>query len=115
MSKKTKTVVQRLIANPTCMASVALMMCAASSMQAYADTLNMPVLVGWRSGSLQTNTPSNLSGPTRVACGESFTYALKNDGTLVGWGSNGFGQINTPSNLSGVTQVACGSFHSYAL
>jgi alpha-tubulin suppressor-like RCC1 family protein len=43
------------------------------------------------------------------------TYALKNDGTLVGWGYNDDGQINTPSTATNVTQVACGRFHTYAI
>jgi hypothetical protein len=44
-----------------------------------------------------------------------YCYALKNDGSLFGWGNNDFGQINTPSNATGVTQVACGYAHTYAL
>ncbi len=72
--------------------------------------------VGWGYNEYgQTNTPSNLSGVTQVACGLFYSYALKNDGTLVGWGINGNGQTNTPSNSTGVTQVACGESHTYAL
>jgi len=63
----------------------------------------------------QLDIPSDLTGVTQVACGWYHYYALKNDGTLVGWGGNDFGQINTPSNLTGVTQVACGFRHTYAL
>jgi alpha-tubulin suppressor-like RCC1 family protein len=51
----------------------------------------------------------------QVACNYGHTYALKNDGTLVGWGDNSAGQINTPSNATGITQVACGRLHTYAL
>ena len=75
---------------------------------------------GWN-GDGQTNTHSNLSGATQIACGESHTYALRNDGTLVGWGRNvdqifGYtGQINTPNGVVGVAQVVCGGIHTYAL
>ncbi|NBX25264.1 MAG: hypothetical protein EBQ99_04345, partial [Planctomycetes bacterium] len=51
----------------------------------------------------------------QVACGGNHTYALKADGTLVGWGRNWEGQTNTPANLNNVTQVACGGNHTYAL
>jgi hypothetical protein len=116
MSKNTKTLVHRLIASPNCVANVALMMCAASTMQTRADSLNMPTLVGWGANyEGQTNTPSDLSDVTQVACGYFHTYALTGDGTLVGWGYNETGQTNTPSNLSGVTQVACGGYYTYAL
>ncbi|NBX26410.1 MAG: hypothetical protein EBQ99_10265, partial [Planctomycetes bacterium] len=63
----------------------------------------------------QTNTPSNLNGVTQVACGWGHTYALKSDGTLVGWGYHFDGQTNTPSNLTGVTQVAAGVGFTIAL
>ncbi|NBX26285.1 MAG: hypothetical protein EBQ99_09620, partial [Planctomycetes bacterium] len=60
---------------------------------------------------------------TQVACGgyadASFTagvtYALKSDGTLIGWGNNVVGQTNTPGNAMGITQVACGGYHNYML
>jgi hypothetical protein len=115
MSKKTKTVVHRVIARPTSVASVALMMCAASTMQTRADTLNMPLLIGWGDRNFgQTFTPSDLNNVTQVACA-SHTYALKSDGTLVGWGFNWYGQTNTPPDLTDVIQVACGVYHTYAL
>ena len=63
----------------------------------------------------QINSPGNATNATQIACGGHHTYALKNDGTLVGWGWNDYGQINTPSNLNGVKQVACGYYHTYAL
>ncbi|NBX26549.1 MAG: hypothetical protein EBQ99_10990, partial [Planctomycetes bacterium] len=63
----------------------------------------------------QTNTPGNATGVTQVACGGYHTYALKGDGTLVGWGTNGSGQTSTPANLNNVTQVACGASYTYAL
>ena len=34
-----------------------------------------------------------LAGVSSITCGEHHTLALKNDGTVWGWGSNGFGQL----------------------
>jgi hypothetical protein len=41
--------------------------------------------------------------------------ALKNDGTVVAWGSNSEGQCNVPSGLTSVTQIAAGDYHTVAL
>jgi alpha-tubulin suppressor-like RCC1 family protein len=78
-----------------------------------------------------------LTGVRQISCGNNYTLVLKNDGTVVGWGSNGSGQclgtstvngespITTTPNgqpaqllgkvLSGVTQIAAGSDHTIAL
>ena len=78
-----------------------------------------------------------LTGVRQIACGDGYTLVLKNDGTVVGWGSNSYGQclgtstvngespITTTPNgqpaqllgkvLSGVTQIAAGSIHTIAL
>ena len=63
----------------------------------------------------QLDIPSTATNVTQVACGYAHTYALKNDGTLVGWGNNDFGQLDIPSTATNVTQVACGGYHTYAL
>jgi alpha-tubulin suppressor-like RCC1 family protein len=67
-------------------------------------------------GNIRT-TPVQVSGLTgiiRIACGEDFSLALKNDGSFWGWGSNQFGQFGngsttasalTPVQSSGVTNV----------
>ena len=81
-----------------------------------ASAQGLMTVKGWGENSAgQCNTPSDLTGVTQVACGNSHTYALKNDGTLVGWGLNSDGQTNTPSTATNVTQVACGYLHTYAL
>ena len=61
------------------------------------------------------NICSTTTNVTQVACGYGHTYALKPDGTVVGWGDNMWGEINTPSYMTGVLQVACGGGHTYAL
>jgi alpha-tubulin suppressor-like RCC1 family protein len=77
--------------------------------------------VGW--GNSGIVPPASLLKYTQVACGGYHTYALQNDGTLVGWGAGGpgqtgdpnYGQTNTPAGLANVKQVACGYVHTYAL
>ncbi|MFO1500089.1 MAG: hypothetical protein U1G07_17155 [Verrucomicrobiota bacterium] len=70
-----------------------------------------------------------LRGVTAIAAGGSHTVALKNDGTVVAWGSNGSGQVTgVPTDdfiaspvtlagqiLSGVTAIAAGGSHTVAL
>ena len=78
-----------------------------------------------------------LTGVRQIACGENYTLVLKNDGTVVGWGSNNYGQClgtstvngespitSSPNGqpaqllgkvLSGVTQIAAGAAHTIAL
>ena len=50
-----------------------------------------------------------------VAAGDSFSLALKADGTVVGWGYNGYGQISIPAGLNKVTAIAAGNNQSLAL
>ncbi|HEY9062777.1 MAG TPA: S-layer homology domain-containing protein [Pseudobacteroides sp.] len=52
---------------------------------------------------------------TEVAAGDSFSAAIKNDGTVIAWGRNDYGQCNVPSGLSGVKAIAAGSNHVTAL
>lgn len=54
-------------------------------------------------------------GVKQVATGEFHTVALKNDGTVAGWGNNSDGQIAIPANLSKITAIATGSRHTVAL
>ena len=69
-------------------------------------------------------------GATSVATGDSFTLALKSDGTVWAWGSNSYGQFgngitlgtiasnSTPvqvSDFSGVIAIAAGEANSLAL
>jgi len=45
----------------------------------------------------QTTVPTGLTDAVAVAAGDNHSIALKRDGTVVGWGYNGFGQINGPA------------------
>ena len=79
-------------------------------------------------------TTANLTGITAVSVGGDHTLALKNDGTVYGWGFNAFGQTGnnlvengdpvarqvqtagpTGAPLTNVTRVAAGGNHSLAL
>jgi len=79
---------------------------------------NIPVTVG---GS------SPLTDVMTISAGEFYTVAIKNDGTVWAWGSNGYGQLgdgttidkDTPvpvSSLTGIfTAIAAGYLHTVAL
>lgn len=72
------------------------------------------------------NTP--LTGIIAVSAGEYHSLALKSDGTVYVWGSNGHGQLGNDSTapsivltavrnttLSSVVQIAAGAYHNVAL
>ncbi len=70
----------------------------------------------------QTTVPAGLDHVVAIAAGGEYWWpdsahslALRNDGTVVGWGYNGFGQVVAPSGLSNVVGVAAGRSHSVAL
>ena len=77
------------------------------------------VLVLGDDGYGQTTVPADLSGDevVAVAAGASHSLALKQDGTVVGWGANYdsnsryCGQATVPASLSGsvVTAIAAGA------
>jgi len=50
-----------------------------------------------------------------ISAGVFHSLALKDDGTVVGWGSNEHGQINVPGNLKDVIAIDAGVFHNLAL
>ena len=61
-------------------------------------------------------TATEFLAAIRIAAGRYYSFALKNDGTVVGWGWNGEGQTAIPSGLSGVIAIsAAWGQHSLAL
>ncbi len=61
-----------------------------------------------------------FTGAAAIAAGYSYSLAVKSDGTVWGWGYNGFGLYGgiTPTrlnSLSGVTAIATGSMHGLAI
>jgi hypothetical protein len=60
--------------------------------------------------------PAGLNQVTAVAAGNSFTLALKQDGSVQAWGDNSYGQTNVPAGAqSGVLAIAANSGHALAL
>jgi alpha-tubulin suppressor-like RCC1 family protein len=51
---------------------------------------------------------SGLSNVVAIAAGPHHCLALKNDGTVFGWGSNDSGETTIPAGLSNVTAIAAG-------
>lgn len=60
-----------------------------------------------------TNVPTAATNVLAIACGSSYSLALKNDGTVLAWGT--VGMTNVPSGLSNVVAVAAGNGQSLAL
>ncbi|MEZ5436529.1 MAG: hypothetical protein R3E67_08545 [Pseudomonadales bacterium] len=67
-------------------------------------------------GNGQANVPVDAQvGVTKVAAGSYYSMALKFDGTVVDWGSNGAGATLKPSNLSDVVAIDAGYLYALAL
>ena len=57
-----------------------------------------------------------LADVAQVTVGQSHVAALKNDGSVVVWGSNGLGQTAIPFAASeNVSAISCGNYHTLAL
>jgi len=71
----------------------------------------------WGDGTPTAEMPAGLSGVTAIAAGlgSQNVLALKDDGTVVGWGSNSYGRIDIPADLSGVVAISAGSTYALAL
>jgi hypothetical protein len=50
-----------------------------------------------------------------LSCGDRFSLALKDDGTIVGWGDNTYGQTDIPTGLNNVVAISAGGHHCLAL
>ncbi|MEP7053864.1 MAG: hypothetical protein ABI912_01280, partial [Actinomycetota bacterium] len=59
--------------------------------------------------------PSGLTGVKAIAAGYLHSLALKNDGTVVGWGANGYGEATPPAGLRDVVAIAAEGSRSVAL
>jgi hypothetical protein len=64
----------------------------------------------------QSSVPPGLTGITVVAAeGGHRSLALRNDGTVTGWGDDSFGEISGGSGLTGLVAISAGALHSLAL
>ena len=72
-------------------------------------------MVAWGTNTLGTNVPVGLTNVVAIAAGGTHALAVKMDGSVVAWGSNGSGETSVPTGLSNVMAVAAGRAHSVAL
>ena len=73
------------------------------------------VLEYWDRFSQPYATPLGVSNVVAVAAGSSHTAALREDGTILCWGSYGYGPTNVPADLSNVVSISAGLDHTAAL
>ena len=59
--------------------------------------------------------PAGVSNIAVITSGNFHSLAIKNDGTVTGWGYNAYGQATSPPGLTNVVAVAAGAFHNLAL
>ena len=52
---------------------------------------------------------------TAIAARVQHNLALKSEGTIVAWGSNGSGESAVPAGLTNITAIAAGGYHSLAV
>ena len=71
----------------------------------------------WNEAGFLNETPANQPFIKQISYGRDHAFALRNDGSLVGWGAAELGQLGAPPALwtSTVTKVACGLDHTVAL
>lgn len=69
-----------------------------------------------RGGNIYINAgPSpNINIKAITAC-DTYGLALRNDGTVSGWGNNSNGRLSIPSGLNNVTAISAGRYHAMAL
>ncbi len=84
-------------------------------------------MVASNTGSTVTYAPIGLGLKPTIAAGNAHSLAVKQDGTVIGWGSDSYGQLgnnsalddqSTPvavSGTSGIVAIAAGGYHSLAL
>ena len=63
----------------------------------------------------QVMVPAGLSNVVALGAGIYHSFAVKQDGSLVGWGNNSMGQVTAPAGLSNVVAASGGLDFSVAL
>lgn len=79
--------------------------------------LREAICVGWGDNSLgEIDVPLPDDEFIQVSAGTGFSMGLRQDGTLIGWGSTGVHNLLTiPEPNAGFTAVSCGAAHVLAL
>jgi alpha-tubulin suppressor-like RCC1 family protein len=81
-----------------------------------AETLNMPIAVGWGYNAQgQSTVPATAISIQQVIGGGNHTLALTRAGTVLAWGYNFQSQCAVPANLGTVREVSATTVHSAAL
>lgn len=70
-------------------------------------------IIAW--GREPGDPPVGILDAVTVSAGFVHAYALRMNGSLVGWGTNSVGQLKTPATLGPVRAVSSGAFHTVAL
>ncbi len=79
----------------------------------WASPCRAGTVLAW--GNITTPPATLQSNVVALSGGQFFCLALKDNGTVVGWGSNNNGQTNPPAGLNQVTKIAAGQIHGLAL
>ncbi len=75
-------------------------------------TTGRKVIAWGDNGFGESSVPAGLNNVVAVAGGAGYSMALKNDGTIVAWGT---GAGNSPPPLTNVAAIAAGRYHGLAL
>jgi alpha-tubulin suppressor-like RCC1 family protein len=69
-----------------------------------------------KGGNFYTNYgPQPNSNIKAISICDTYGLALRNDGTVSGWGINTKGRLNIPNGLNNVTAISAGRYHAMAL
>jgi uncharacterized repeat protein (TIGR01451 family) len=68
---------------------------------------------GGRNVDGQNNVPTNLNNVTQIAARENLSFALKQDGSVVGWGSAFYGSSARLPGFTNVVSIAIGEWSDY--
>jgi hypothetical protein len=86
------------------------------SIQVFGQDCNIPINLGhFGDQSTILNDAPETSNFKAIAAGGGHIVAVREDGTVIGWGNNSYGQSNIPEGLTGVIAVAAGDRHCVAL
>ena len=76
---------------------------------------NDGAIIEWNTRNGETDTALGLNDVVAISAREMHCLALKQNGTVAGWGADNFGATSIPNHLTNVVAIATGSRHSLAL
>jgi alpha-tubulin suppressor-like RCC1 family protein len=75
-------------------------------------TLTVLPVFSWGQGLLP---PANATGLVAITSGKAFDLAIRDDGSVIGWGDNSLGQTTPPATFTNPAAIAGGEWHSLGL